>query len=80
MTRGNEQAFPLFTPEHEVDYGCHEPPHTEQGLTKRELFVALICAGDAANPQSTLTHEKRARWAVEQADALIAALNANKEE
>lgn len=49
----------------------------QQGLTKRELFAAMamqgICTLDA-----TLSGNKIAEWAVDAADALIAALNAEK--
>ena len=74
MTRGNEQAFPLFTPAHEVDYGLHKP-HTEHGLTKRELFAALICAGMSGDPQRACSNQTYAEDAVAIADALIEALS-----
>jgi len=45
-----------------------------EGLTKRELFAALICAtGTLTQDASMMRH--RAELAVKQADALIAALS-----
>lgn len=51
------------------------PALVSDGLTKRELFAAMMCAADAANPSVAMQNEQRAEWAVRQADALIAALN-----
>jgi hypothetical protein len=69
-TRPYDQAFPWVT----GDWSQYEPEMRE-GLSKRELFAAMMCAGDAANLNCQMTHEKRAEWSVTQADALIAALN-----
>ncbi len=46
------------------------------GLTKREHFAALAMQGFTASPDYSAAHcDKIAKYAVEQADALIAALN-----
>lgn len=45
------------------------------GLSKRELFAALMCAADTARSEGYVLEASRAEWAVKQADALIAALN-----
>jgi len=44
------------------------------GLTKREYFAAMSMQGLNAHPEDW-SAENTARYAVEQADALIAALN-----
>jgi len=46
-----------------------------EGVTKRELFAALICAGIQANPEGSGSFDAHARDSVKQADALIDALN-----
>jgi len=46
-----------------------------EGVTKRELFAALICAGIQANPEGIGSFDAHARDSVKQADALIDALN-----
>lgn len=53
------------------------------GLTKREYFAAMAMQGfnSVNSPWRSITDDRNrffAQWAVEQADALIAALNAEK--
>lgn len=69
-TRPNESAFPWIT----GDWNEYDPELNE-GMTKRELFAAMICAGFNANPEGNGLFADYARDAVMQADALIAALN-----
>jgi hypothetical protein len=47
------------------------------GLTKREYFAAMAMQGMCANSSLAKywTHENIAEWSVQQADALIEALN-----
>ena len=54
-------------------------PEMREGVTKRELFAALICAGLSACPECT-NIDLVAKGAVRQADALIAALNEKEDE
>ena len=52
------------------------------GLTKREYFAAMMLQGYSANPHENFTdahYGSLARWAVEQADALLAELEKPKE-
>lgn len=51
------------------------PALVSDGLTKRELFAAMMCAADTAGSEGYVLEASRAEWAVKQADALIAALN-----
>lgn len=77
MKNGNEPAFP-------TDSAAQVGPQTWhfEGLTKREYFAALAMQGlnariDHLCPNKGLTMEQTiAKWAVEQADALLAELNA----
>jgi len=69
MTRPFESAFPWVIGKW-TDY----EPEMREGMTKRELFAALICAGLSACPECT-NIALVAKGAVNQADALIAALN-----
>jgi hypothetical protein len=50
---------------------------TDSGLTVREYIATQICSALCANPGfSTLSTDEQVAWvAVQQADALIAALN-----
>ena len=49
------------------------------GLTKREYFAAMSLQGLCASKEGIgHTHEVRAAWAANQADALIKALNETK--
>jgi len=65
LTDGNDHAFPLAV----------SPPSSEiySGLTKRELFAAIILSG--AINEVVIADRALARTAVEQADCLIDALN-----
>lgn len=74
MTEGKDQAF---------------PDDIDTGLTKREWFAGIICAGVCANSGvsdyvtktvKTIEHSRQtyAESAVAQADALIVALNKTK--
>lgn len=65
FTHPNAAAFPYQSGEVE-----------ENGLTKRELFAAIVYAGYFANPATEGSNSTFAESAVEAADALIAALNA----
>lgn len=49
------------------------------GLTKREYMAALICSSYGANNEQNGGIAERAVRAVTQTDALIEALNGNKE-
>ena len=69
MTRPFESAFPWV-----VGNWDHCGPEMREGVTKRELFAALICAGIQANPEGNGLFADYARDAVMQADALIEAL------
>ena len=69
------------------------PSSDAVGLTKREWLAGIICAGISSNPSEELErnisslvkstqnvpYEIIACWSVQQADALIAALNKPKE-
>jgi len=70
MTRPNESAFPWSV----GDWSQYEPEMRE-GLTKRELFAALICAGMSGDPQRACSNQTYAEDAVAIADALIEALS-----
>lgn len=74
---GNDSAFPWS-----IGYLDNCAPAMREGVTKRELFAALICAGLIANPDCStemregVTNMARvAEGAVDMADALIDALN-----
>ena len=71
---GNDSAFPWSIGK--LD-NCM--PDIRVGVTKRELFAALICAGIQANPEGSGSFDAYARESVKQADALIEALNAKEE-
>lgn len=67
-SKGNEPAWPSHGTMGEV---CHE------GLTKREYFAGLAFAAMNANPAfNRNTANERAKFAVVDADALLAALSA----
>ena len=74
MTRPFESAFPWV-----VGNWDHCGPEMREGVTKRELFAALICAGLSARPECT-NIALVAKGAIRQADALIAALNEKESE
>jgi len=75
-TRPNDQAFPLFTPPtfDQDGMGVYDP-WKDSGLSKRELFAAMAMQGFCSVPGSIATADEISNWAVEQADALIEALN-----
>jgi hypothetical protein len=50
-------------------------PGVCEGVTKRELFAALICSGIIANPDCSTDMARVAEGAVDMADTLIDALN-----
>ena len=73
----HDSAFPWS-----IGYLDNCAPAMREGVTKRELFAALICAGLIANPDCStemregVTNMARvAEGAVDMADALIDALN-----
>jgi hypothetical protein len=79
MTNPNDPAFPSPS-----KWNMHGEPKMQDfpGLTKREAFAKAAMQGLHANPRvfdEIQGHEDAlaqvARWAVEAADALIAALN-----
>ena len=74
MTRPFESAFPWV-----VGNWDHCGPEMREGVTKRELFAALICAGLSARPECT-NIALMAKDAIRQADALIDALNEKESE
>ncbi len=74
MTRPFESAFPWV-----VGNWDHCGPEMREGVTKRELFAALICAGLSARPECT-NIALVAKGAIRQADALIDALNEKESE
>ncbi len=61
-------AFPLTVRTEENSYA------TGTGLTKRELFAAMAVQGMLSNSETACDPTNVARWALKQADALIAAL------
>ena len=72
MTTGNDAAYPShFLPEQ------YNP---EFGLTKRELFAAMAMQGVMADPNTTLPFSRAAYLAVQAADALIEALDDDKDD
>ena len=66
MKNAEQSAFPHAYPEPYVP-----------GLTKREHFAAMAMQGilQSASIQGLATEHEYARWSVEQADALLAALD-----
>ena len=74
MTKPFESAFPWVIGKW-TDY----EPEMREGVTKRELFAALICAGLSARPECT-NIALVAKGAIRQADALIDALNEKESE
>lgn len=70
MTNPHEPALPASPIQHQY-----------AGLTKREIFAMAAMKGWSANPGSMESTAKGiAAYSVEQADALIAALNENRDE
>jgi hypothetical protein len=74
-TDPNEPAYPA--PEMSMAHFGNTASYL--GLTKRETMAMHICAGLMAFPEPIGRAPVRAFMAVEQADALIAALNAKDE-
>ena len=72
---GNDSAFPWTAGNWD-----HCGPEMREGVTKRELFAALICAGIQANPEGSGSFDAYARDSVKQADALIEALSKKADE
>lgn len=67
MSNAYASVFPVVVP---------MPPYQEVvfGLTKRELFAAMVMAGDHADGGISQPRKAAARW-VASADALLAELN-----
>ena len=79
MTDPNSSAVPCIVP---VDLDFHQRNSIELGLTKREYFAAMAMQGLLANSSLQEWSEPEAETAceaVEQSDALIAALNKRTE-
>lgn len=81
MSKGSEPAFP--TPERLVMRGVGHGIRCEGGLTKRELFAAMmvqaaIHCGHDLDDEPRTKHQLIARDAVRMADALIAELEKEK--
>mgnify|MGYP000934403694 CR=1 FL=1 len=72
---GNDSAFPWS-----IGNLDHWAPEMREGMTKRELFAALICAGLTANPDCSTDMDYVAKGVVEMADALIDALSKKEDE
>ncbi|WP_423176274.1 MULTISPECIES: hypothetical protein [unclassified Stenotrophomonas maltophilia group] len=66
MNRGNNSAYP-----------CNYSINGGIGLTKRELFAAMVMQGFASDPDATGL-DMLAESAVDWADALLAALEKSK--
>ena len=84
MENGKKPAFPLGQAEN-----FRWSDGTDLGLTKREYFAIHILSGMNANGMTTqegveppycMLIEDRVKYAVEQADALLAELEKTKEE
>jgi len=74
MMDPHSAAFPYFHP-----WNGGERTEADYGLTKREIFAMEAMKGLVANPQNAMTQASQiANWAIEQADALIEALNQPK--
>ena len=78
MKNGDQEAFPrTFIPGFPGASGALDGG--APGLTKRELLAAMVLQGLSANPHPDVAaagSEGRARWAVETANDLLAALDA----
>ncbi len=69
----NDGAAPLIVP---ASPEFHQHNFVGYGLSKREMFAAMAVQGIMANTDlATNDADTIAAWGVEQADALIAALN-----
>lgn len=71
-TEPDSFAYPIAYDDNDVNmvYG---------GLTKRELFAAMAMQGLQTWPDD-LSQQKLSKWAVNQADALIAELNKDQDD
>lgn len=69
MTRPDDAAYPM------IDYANGGIQLVEHGLTKREAFAMAAMQGFLGHEDAFNSPRACAKWAVEQADALIAALN-----
>jgi len=69
-----DPAFPVAY--YDFQPGTGEQVVREQffGLTKRELFAAMVLQGMVSNPDTRTTYEEKAHKALMNADALILAL------
>lgn len=65
MSRGDKQAFPL------------PGSYAREGMTLREYYAGLAMQGSSAIREWN-DHDGIAKWSVEMADALLAALEAKK--
>lgn len=63
-----ELAFPF------VETAAMQGESINFGLTKRELFAAMVMQGFAANPSCSANGERHVAEAIQLADALLAAL------
>lgn len=64
-----------LTEPHDAAFGHDGPNNTAAGLTKREEFAKAMLQGFCANSRIVANKDTMARAAVQQADALIKALN-----
>jgi hypothetical protein len=78
MTDGKESAYPQLSAATDWEGTPNGASESEGGITKREYFAALAMQGLCSHPEIGMENEtKIAKVAVRQADALIAALNAD---
>lgn len=75
MNNGTEPAFARAG----SVYPSGDCEYPSVGLTKREYFAALVMQGLCANTNYLPSSDVIARWSVERADELIAALAAKEE-
>lgn len=67
--KGNENVYPVV-----LQHGLTHDSWVEVGLTKRELFAAMMMQAYCTTEES-VSGEFAADWAVRAADYLITALN-----
>ena len=67
----DKPAYPTV----ELDCSTGNPCDQHFGLTRRELFAAMIMAGSHADTTWDPKHDHRAEYSVKGADALIAELD-----
>ena len=83
MTDPNDLAYPkvVSSPARDRNHGPYTDTHSTGGLTKREMFAAMMfqqfLAGSVLPPGFDASEQLRfaAQRAIESADALIAELN-----